>query len=417
MTELLLWPELDIDTTRFDPGMTRRLNRVRVLNAVRRMGPLSRADLTRRMGLSAPTVSALVADLVGEDHLLRWVGIGESSGGRRPALLAFNGEYGYIAGVDIGSRTLRVALADLEGRVVARHHEPTDPAGGERLVQQICLVIERVVTEAGVRPDRLLAIGAGAPGMTDVRTGRVINAVNIPGWLDVPLRSLLETRFGVPAVIDNDANMAALGERWRGSARDVADFVFIALGAGVGAGVIVGGRLLRGSNWSAGEISHIHLNWRGWQVDYGDQGFLESKVAELAGGRSCSARDRAFSDIFGAVRAGDGAAAAIVEDLAAHLGTAIANIVAVLDPALVVFGGGVSQAGEQLLEPVRRVVGRIVPNVPRMEVTALGDEAQLYGSLYSASQLADRRLHALMLAPAESRPRRARTSKLRRVSA
>lgn len=417
MTEVLFWPDLDVDGTRFDPRMTRRLNRVRVLNAVRRMGPLSRAELTRRIRLSAPTISALVADLAGEpggDRLLHWVGIGESSGGRRPALLAFNSEYGYIAGLDIGSRTLRVALADLEGRVVARHHEPTDPAGGERLIQQIGGVIERVLSGAGVHPGKLLAIGAGAPGMTDVLTGHVINAVNIPGWLDVPLRSVLETRFGVPAVVDNDANMAALGERWRGSARAVDDFVFVALGAGVGAGVIVGGRLLRGSRWSAGEISHIHLNWRGWQVDYGDQGFLESKVAELAGGSS--ARDRAFGEIFAAARRGDSAAAALVEDLAAYLGTAIANIVAVLDPALVVFGGGVSQSGEQLLAPLRRVVGRIVPNVPRIEVTVLGDEAQLYGSLYSALQVADRRLHALMLAPADDR-QAARTSKSRRVSA
>lgn len=400
--------------------MTRRLNRLRVLNAVRRMGPMSRAELTRRIRLSAPTISALVADLAGragEDRLLRWVGIGESSGGRRPALLAFNSEYGYIAGLDIGSRTLRAALADLEGRVVARHHEPTDPAGGDRLIEQICRAIDRVRTDAGVRPEKLLAIGAGAPGMTDVLTGRVINAVNIRGWLDVPLRSMLESRFGVPAVIDNDANMAALGERWMGSAREVDDFVFVALGAGVGAGVIVGGHLLRGSRWSAGEISHIHLDWRGWDVDYGDQGFLESRVAALAGGWPRSARDRAFSCTFEAARAGDGAAAAVVDELAAYLGTAVANIVAVLDPALVVFGGGVSQAGEQLLEPIRRVVGRIVPNVPQMQTTALGDEAQLYGSLHSAMQLADRRLHALMFAPVDARRDRARRSKPRRVSA
>lgn len=397
MTDLLFWPDLDVGAAPLHSVASRRLNRLRVLEAVRRMGPLSRADLTRRMGLSAPTVSALVADLMEREGLLRYVGIGKSSGGRRPALLEFNGDYGYVAGLDIGSRTLRIALADLQGRVVARHQEPTCREGGAPLIAQLSDGLERVLAGAAIDRGRLLAIAAGAPGMTDVAAGRVINAVNLPGWVDVPLRDLLEARFDAPAVVDNDANMAAVGERWRGAARGVDDFVFMALGAGIGAGVIVGGRLQRGSRWSAGEISHMHLDWRGWNTSYGDQGFLESRIGALAPAGPGDARPGAFRRIFSAAARGDAVARAAVEQLAAYLGTAVANIVAVLDPALIVFGGGLSLAGDQLLEPIRQVVGRVLPSAPRMEVTALGDEAQLYGSLHSALQLADRRLHELVL--------------------
>lgn len=416
MTDLLLWPELDEGAASLHSVTSRRLNRLRVLEAVRRMGPLSRADLTRRMGLSAPTVSALVADLMEREGLLRYVGIGKSSGGRRPALLEFNAEHGYVAGLDIGSRTLRFALADLQGRVVARHQESTCCEGGARLVAQLCDGLERLLAGAAVDRNRLLAVAAGAPGMTDVAAGCVINAVNLPGWIDVPLRDVLEARFGAPAVIDNDANMAAIGERWRGAARGVDDFVFIALGRGIGAGVILGGRVQRGSRWSAGEISHMHLDWRGWNTSYGDQGFLESRIGALAAAGPGETRPGAFGQIFRAAAAGDAAARAAVEQLAAYLGTAVANIVAVLDPALIVFGGGVSLAGEQLLEPIRRIVGRVLPSAPRLEVTALGDEAQLYGSLYSALQRADRRLHELVLGRAVERSG-ARASTVRPVPA
>jgi predicted NBD/HSP70 family sugar kinase len=221
------------------------------------------------------------------------------------------------------------------------------------------------------------------------------------------LRDLLEARLGAPVRVDNDANMAALGERWQGSARNVNDFVFLALGAGVGAGVVIGGQLHRGHHWYAGEISHMNLDFREWESDFGGRGYLESHVGAaaisqwqhvqpLVDASGDVARDRAaaVATIIAAARSGDARAAAVLEQLGVYLGTAVANVVAVLDPALIVLGGGLSHARELLIEPIRRVVSRIVPNMPLLEISSLGDDAQLLGAVNSAMEIAEVRLAA-----------------------
>jgi glucokinase len=389
-----------------DPAVnTRRVNRQRLLDAIRRHGPISRADLAKRTALSPPTVSGLVEELVADVGLLREVGIGASSGGRPPVLLEFNADYGYLAGVDIGSRMLRVAVSDLQGRVMERREERTRAESCEATIQQVCALVSAAIKDAGRDPAKLFAVGIGAPGMTDVNAGRVISATNLVGWTDVPLRDLVQERLAAPVRVDNDANMAALGERWMGVARSASHFVFLALGAGVGAGVMIDGRLHRGHHWYAGEICRMTLDYRDWQVDYGERGYLESHISATAipdwahvrplVERAGSDREAAMRTIFESARRGDAEALAVVEEMAVYLGTAVANIVAVLDPSLIVFGGGLSHAGDVLLEPVRRVLSKIVPNVPTLATSALGDDAQLMGSVYSAMELAEARVAAI----------------------
>jgi len=385
-------------------ALMRRHNGARVLDAVRRRGPVSRALLVRETRLSAPTVSALVDDLLVRKKLLRLAGVGESTGGRRPVLIEFNAEYGYVAGVDLGSTTIRLALADLNGRIVARHHAPTPRRSRQAVVDALVAAIRTLLGKRQTSTGKLLAIGVGAPGMTDVDRGVVISAVNLRGWVNVPLREILEREFDVPVAVDNDVNMAALGEYWAGSAREARTFVFIALGAGVGAGLVVDGRLHRGTRWYAGEISHMQLDYRRWNEDFGEAGYLESHVGAAAiaalGERTLGTRRPAAGErtlpvhLFEAARQGDPEAQRAVEQLAVYLGTAVANVVTVLDPSLVVFGGGISHAGALLVEPVRRVVSRIVPNVPDLRISALGDEAQLHGALYTVLQVAERGLYA-----------------------
>lgn len=385
-----------------DHRQIRRHNGKQILDAVRRHGPISRAALAARAKLSPPTVGALVDDLVDRRGLLRNVGKGASNGGRRPLMVDFNADFGYVVGIDIGSRVLRFMLADLRGRVVHRREQRTPTASRDAILEAIVAGVHLLFVEGQVAPGKLFAIGVGAPGMTDVVRGRVIRAVNLKDWTDVPLRDTLQNVFEVPTMVDNDVNMAALGERWAGCAANEANFVFIALGAGVGAGIVIDGLLHRGSRWHAGEISHMLLDHRRWDIDHGEQGFLESVAgADAIARHGMRLRSRAgaavlSSDhaaaVFEAARAGDRRAEAVVRQIAVYLGATIANIAAVLDPALIVFGGGISHVGEQLLQPVRDVVARIVPNVPEIRVSAAGDDAQVLGSLYSALQLADVRL-------------------------
>lgn len=391
-------PPFWIDGLR-DPA-ARHLTRFRILEAVRAHGPISRADLAKRVHLSPPTVSAAVEGLAGRMGLVRELGPGLSRGGRRPILLEFNAEYGYLAGVDLGSRTLRIGVSDLQGRILARRHERTRAGSRDATLAQIVAGVRQTFADAALEAGKLFAIGVGAPGMTDVDSGRVISAVNLEGFVDVPLRQILEDEFRVPAAVDNDANMAALGERWAGCARGRSDFVFMAWGAGVGAGLIVGGRLHRGSRWFAGEISHMNLDFREWARDFGEQGYLESRVGASALPSWVRAQHGGLpadpAALFAAASGGDARANAVVEEIAVYLGAAVANIAAVLDPSLVVFGGGLSCAGEHLMRRIGDVAARIVPNVPEIRLTALGDEAQLYGSLFSASKLAEARLYEML---------------------
>jgi predicted NBD/HSP70 family sugar kinase len=353
---------------------TRRLNRQRLLEAIRRFGPVSRADLAKRTRLSPPTVSALVDDLVSEAGLLREIGMGVSSGGRPPVLLEFNAAFGSIVGVDLGPRRLRFALADLLGRILARRDEETRLRSADETVHQILEGIDAIFRESGQNVRRLLAIGIGAPGVTDVTTGRV-RSVHLPGWAEVPLGDMVQAHFRAPVVVDNVANMAALGERWQGAASTATDFVFILVDVDLWAGVVIGGRPHRGEHWVAGGIGRMTLDNRVWRSDHGLAGYLASRIC----GQLSSGSEEA-------------------EELAVTLGAAVANIVTVLDPSLVVFGG-LMDAGPQFLDRVRKVVSHIVPNVPSLEVSALGDDAKLLGSVSSAMELAETQLVTIAGSP------------------
>ena len=214
-----------------------------------------------------------------------------------------------------------------------------------------------------------------------------------------------------------------------GCAKGSSNFVFIALGRGVGAGIMIDGRVHRGSQWYAGEISHLLLDLAQWRKDFGPQGYLEHHLGAAAIAKSWRHESRtgggasdAIPALFAAAREGDAAAKQLVQRLATLLGVAVANVVTLLDPALVVVGGGIGQAGEPLLDPVRRVVGQVVPNQPVIRMTALGGDAQLFGSLLSALRLANRVLYEGILAD-DRRPSgwqirsgRARRARARRVA-
>lgn len=387
----------------------RRVNLQRLIAAIRKYGPISRADLAKRTRLSPPTVSALIYELQNEPGLIREVGMGASSGGRPPVLIAFQANYGCLVGVDIGSRMVRFAVTDLDGRVLARLEQRTRTEDRNATLTQVLDGIATIVDQSGRSLQKLFAIGIAAPGMTDVASGRVISAANLAGWSDVPLRELTEGRFDAPTMVDNDANMAALGERWCGAAQHADDFVFLALGAGVGAGIVIGGRLHRGHRWYAGEISRMLLDYREWDVDFGERGYLESRIGAAAVPewararavieRASLGREAEMRIIIDAAREGDSDAMAVLEEFATLVGAAITNVIALLDPALVVLGGGLSHAGALLLEPVRRVVSRSVPNVPRLAISALGDDAPLMGSVYSAMEIAESRLLEIAASP------------------
>jgi predicted NBD/HSP70 family sugar kinase len=316
----------------------------------------------------------------------------------------------WVAGVDLGASNLRFARADLRGRIQAVAAEPLraerGPAG---VVAQIKAGIARLEgTRAGrrasvERTSRLAAVAVGVPSAVDPKTGRVSLANNLPGWRDVDLGGALEKELGVPVVVENDANLAAIGEHWRGVARGVANFVFVALGTGIGAGIFIDGELHRGRTGNAGELFRLNVDWPRWEESRGDVGYFENQVAGLAiarAGRETLGSSRHQSGrsehdarfVFQAYHRGDSRARAVIEHAFTVLGVGVANLVSVLDPELIVFGGGLSRGDPQLLlRTVRKVVRRIHPDIaPSLKLSALGDRAQIQGAIFSALTLGTR---------------------------
>jgi glucokinase len=373
-------------------GHLRRLNLERLLGvAMDRASPFTRAELIAATGLSAPTVGSLTTHLI-RSGLVRDLGTGPSRGGRRPSFMEFNARHGFVAGIDLGPTKTRLAVADLRGERLA-HRVIATPSevGPTALLSRIAAAVRSLMREAEVPPDRLVAVGAGAPGAVDRERGVVVALTpNLKGWSQVPMADILKRALGAPVVVENDVNLAILGERWQGAARGHDTCVFVSVGTGIGAGIIVEGDLHRGHHFLAGEIGLMCMGPQFVDRDFGPRGCLET----LAGLKSLANRwarsrrgntDRWVAELFEAAQGNDRAARKAVEEAAALIGIAVANLSLVLDPSLIVLGGALIAQGEPLLSEVRRIVARLVPAPLEIVVSALGKEAPLWGTLLVAT--------------------------------
>jgi predicted NBD/HSP70 family sugar kinase len=387
------------------PGQLRQVNASEVLRLLRLHTPCSCADLVRFSGLSAPTVSSTV-EYLRRKGLVEQVGPGVSSGGRPPRLLRFNDTFGYVIGVDLGGTALRIALADLSGKFVGKSSvllgKETNP---KRVVAMILAQIRKLEREHQIPHKKLLAIAAGAPGITDTRSGVVLSAPNLCNWKNVPLRQMLEKRSRVPVSVENDVNLGALGESASGTARGVKNFVFLAIGSGIGAGIFVNGHLYHGSNWTAGEIGYLYvpgteetplaMDRRGpLESVIGGQGIQEMwRKKVTANGRDHQPvqplRLRA-TQIFDLAESGNAKAREVLQHTARILADAITNVSLILNSSLVVLGGGVGNH-PALLEATRQVLEHNEFARPQLALSRLGVDAQLHGAVWLALKMTEQR--------------------------
>jgi glucokinase len=293
-----------------------------------------------------------------------------------------------VVGVDVGGTKVALMASDLEtGEELARDRfaTPTETEP-EALIDRLSAAVISLVEGTGRTMDRIGALGVAVPGSVDVEDGRVIVAGNLAGWEDVPLRGILRRRFDVPVWIERDANAAALGERWRGAAREMHNFVFLALGTGVGAAVVVNGRLHRGYHDAAGEAGNFVMGRGHLGKDRGGHGDLEL----IIGGPTIRAEARnASRKTLSAAEAIDRAdrdrrLKPVADRVADYLAIAVINIAALLDPQAIIFGGGTASAGEDLIERVRERVERELRVVPALMHSVLGEDAQLHGAVFGA---------------------------------
>ena len=365
-----------------------------------RQGGVSARTLARKLDLPPALFRSLMRALAES---------GVTKAGAENDRLRFRPAFGEVMGIDLGASHLYYALADFSGKILRESTQSIRPEDGpEPMVAQIKASIRSMCGKASptgrTRGRRgadapLRAIALGVPSPVDARRGIASFANNLPGWENVPLRRVLEQEFGVPAGLENDANMAAIGEHWRGVAQEAQTFVFIALGTGIGSGVFTDGRLLRGRTGAAGELYLMNIEWPRWRKNFPETGYFENYVSGMgiaAEGNKLLRRglptqfrnlaeERDARFVFTAARKGSPAARAILEKSFTMLGVGTANLVAVLDPDLIVFGGGIVQAAPKLLlSTVRKVVGRIQPHPPPLRASSLGGRAQTYGAIHSA---------------------------------
>ena len=389
-----------------------RVNNERVLlERLRASGAASRAELSRVTGISKPTVSAALGNLE-RAGLVRETGeMTVTAGrGRSAVLYEVNPTAGYVVGIDIGRSRIRVALADLEGTIHGQREVRNDvehAAGPEPIVATATQLAHEVAAEAGLDWSSVVHTVVGTPGVFDPARNEVRYAGSLPGWGRTGVVDSLRRELGTELSVHNDANLAALGEYVFGAGRGCPLLVFLMVGTGIGAGIVVDGKLFAGANGAAGEVGY--LPFPGTQDDqdaagpgaaddlesqepYSTRGMLDAAT----GGAAVTALAAAAGmrvpgspkDVFDAARAGDPAALDAVRAEATRLAHAVAAIAAMIDPALVILGGGVGDNADLLLDPIYASLAELTPLRPTIAPSALGGDAVLIGAIATAVERA-----------------------------
>ncbi|MBR7836110.1 ROK family transcriptional regulator [Actinospica durhamensis] len=423
-------PTADPVATRPWSSRTLRVNNERVLlERLRLEGPASRAHLARVTGLSKPTVSAALGNL-DRAGLVRETGEMTVASGRGRSAVLYEADptAGYVIAVDINRPLIRVALADLDGTVRGRRELPTvvgpqhtDPAAAaDAIVAAAGRISREMVAEAGLEWDRVVHAVVGTPGVFDPATDAVRYAGTLPGWGQNGVVERLRRELGTGLAVHNDANLAALGEYTYGAGRGCKLLVYLMVGTGVGAGIVVEGRVFGGAHGAAGEVGYLpfppgqgggHAGRGDQDIDRADAGpghppacepadaeaphtaFLQRGTLDAAAGGSAvtamaaAAGTRNAHDpdaVFDAARSGDPAALSAVRAEAGRLAHAVASIAAMLDPELVVLGGEIGAHADLLLDPLYDVLESLTPLRPPVVAAALGRDAVLLGAITTA---------------------------------
>lgn len=367
----------------------RHINRAAILELIRESEPISRSGIADILSLSLPTVMRIVDELI-EDDLVLDTGASQSTGGRPRTLLSFNGSSHAVIGVDLGSRSMYGCLSDLSGEIL---HDRTIPhkETPEENLSALMALIEELIALPRPRKQRLRGIGIAVPGIINMPEGIVDHAPSL-SWENLPLQEILTDQFDLPIFVENDINLAALGEWGYGAGRSAHSLVTISIGTGLGGGVILDGTLLRGFNQAAGEIGFMFPGKEFLGKRYADWGALESRASGSAIAARAEERliekngkkpDKPLTaaDVFTALREGEDWAQEIVEETADMLSIAIGNIIALLDPELIVLGGGVAQSSDILLPMIKTRLKGATPYMPRIIASELGKEASIKGAI------------------------------------
>jgi predicted NBD/HSP70 family sugar kinase len=382
------------------PPLIRALNEQLLLGHIRRLGQCSRADLARLSGLSKPTVSLALA-AVEQAGLIRVAGQQTGRPGRSAQLYEVRPDAGYVLGLDMGAQYLRGAVADLAGSVLARGAARLHASSVRGRIGELVQLAGALCAEAGLDRAAVTQVVLGSPGVYDDRQDAMALTGRPTGWERPEVMTRLREEFGATLVIENDINAAALAEQADGHGREVGSFAFVSVGTGIGMGLVVGGQLVRGAHGVAGEIAYVPMtgghgaepdtrtssaDWRGALED------ASSAAAVVRSARRAGLRGQVSArSVFQAAARGDDRAGAVVADEAQLVARMLCTVISVIDPELIVLGGGIGQA-PGFADAVVAELSPMAPVLPDVRVSALGTEAVVDGCLAAAAELAWGRL-------------------------
>jgi glucokinase len=373
------------------PSVLRHTNAHNILKLLRECGSCSRADLVRASGLSAPTVTNVIKDLLSAS-LVEPLGEGESSGGRPPDMIRFKAERGCLLAVEISADSVSFLLTDLNGSELDA--QKTTLAKRKTTPEAICgYIVEELrnmLRRQKKTREQLLALVVGVPAITNVEEGSVLSISTLEGWRSVPLRAMLSKMVNCLVIVENDMNLAAQGEQYCGAAQGEQDFVFINIGTNVGAGVFLGGRIHHGSHWSAGEIAYLRLpSVSRRQPTIHEFGELETVLTstgilrswqEESGKAARAGREIDAVGILNLAQAGDPRAEKVVRHRAEIVADVIVNLSLILNPGLILLGGEVG-SHPVLIDFVRKQLEGDEFAVTKVSSSAPGNRAVLWGAI------------------------------------
>ena len=395
----------------------KNFNKYSVLDLIRfSPGGISRAEIARRLGLTRAAVTVIVDDFL-STAIIRESERILSQSGRPPVVLEIDPTRGHVIGIDFGASHIGLLVADLGAHILEEIEIPIDIQDGPIICfEQADQLLQEILSKTKLAIKDVLAIGVGVPGPIVSEAGIVLAPPIMPGWDRFPIRDTLEKKWGRPISLNNDAELGALGEWAAGAGRGESNLAYIKVGTGIGCGLLIEGKIYRGITGSAGEIGHLTIDENGPLCACGNYGCLEA----FAGGRAIarqamdaihSGRRTRLADfqsdgtinarqVAAAARQGDLMAQQILSQAGAHIGIAIAGLVNIFNPGMVIIGGGVSQNGDIILEPIRQVVNRrslpAATRVVHITTAMLGRRSSSIGAVIQAltialHQIADRK--------------------------
>ncbi|RXJ02086.1 ROK family transcriptional regulator [Anaerobacillus alkaliphilus] len=361
-------------------------NKSLVLKTIKDHGPLSRADISQRLGLTKGTVSSLVNELL-TDHFCYETGPGESSGGRRPVMLLFNQTSGYSIGIDLGVNYILGVLTDLNGNIVNEQTIFSQTSTFEHTIVTIKKIISNLISRAPVSNYGVVGIGIGVPGIVN-KEGEILLAPNL-GWKSVNLQAEIEKEFQLPVIIENEANAGAYGEKCFGAGRPFEDIIYISAGIGIGVGFILNNELYRGRNGFSGEMGHMIIQADGKECSCGSRGCWELYASEKvilseANLLKAITPEHTLEDLL-EFATSNNEIANLFEKVGFHLGIGINNIINTFNPEQIIIGNRLAMAREWLEDPLKQVVQNFTLKQHQSDLRITFAELSIYSAALGVS--------------------------------